>query len=146
MYTRGIFFTGTGIGSGAIGAVLCCVFPFLMAIGIASLVIGLQNPHKDNPCMKEDKIGLYLDEWLIGRGIANIVTFSILWLILVFSSHIQEDIVSAVCGILCALYALFGLIWLVIGIVVLARSSNACVDQGNDAAIMAIVAFVLNIF
>jgi hypothetical protein len=128
---------------------MCCLLVLGSAISISCLVIGLLNPHNENPCMKKDKIGLYLDDWLVGKGIASLCVLGVHGIALICFFVVDTDhVVVAVLGVVYYLFVvasvLFNIIWFVMGVVILARSSGECVSDWTDPAVMAIITFVLS--
>lgn len=124
------------------GVALCvavCVAVTISAVSIAALVIA--STDGDNPCQGHDKLDLSLQDWLIGYGASN---FGFLGLICIaVGLSLKNPGVGMFTSVLCAvLYVLFGVIWSIIGIVILARSHNKCVADGTDIGIMTIIAIV----
>jgi hypothetical protein len=122
------------------------MFSGILVIGILSIYYSQTNQHQDQTCMQKDASGLYLDQWLLGRGIAEIVIFvfgSLFAIIMLLSDGAVGDIGHMLLVFFMALFSLFSFIWWIIGIVVLTRSSSSCVSEGNAAAIMAIVELAL---
>jgi hypothetical protein len=118
---------------------------FLSAFGIASLVIGIKNPHSEMPCMQKDKTGLYLDEWMIGKGIADIGGISILLILLAISRSFSDGrkLLEMFLYVWAISFVLFQVIWWIMGVVILSRSSGACLSEGTDPGIMTLITLIM---
>ena len=128
------------------GCVCFAVFLLLLfcSFGISSLVIGILNPHKDMPCMKKDSIGLYLDEWMIGKGVADIGGFCFLAILFALQLRYKDNSdIQPIAAIWGFCLVIFNIIWWVFGVIILARSSGTCLSQGTDPGIMTLIVLIL---
>jgi hypothetical protein len=137
--------------SGAAGCTIVCFSVLILALAIPSLIIGIQGRNDD--CLETDPIGINISQWLIGSGIADIgllVIVSTFGCIALCGAATECECTQ--CFGAFGMYAfpitwvIFKLIYLIIGIVILARSSGECVKSGSNLGVMAIIDFVLFLF
>lgn len=120
-----------------------------LALGIASIIIALQNPHSSTSCMGADDSGIYLDDWLFYKGLSQLIFICVSLIIfgLVFLSAFKTGGVPQWLGYSLIFfwigYKLFTLAWWILGLVILIRSNNDCVNAGQITGILTIIQLVL---
>ena len=103
---------------------LVCLLIFTLPFAIASIVLGT----KEGQCDNTDIMGLNVADYLLGSGIASLVT-----ILLLVATAIGAINKSAVCGVLgivsIVLSGLFSIAWTVVGGVILFRSNLDCIHS-----------------
>lgn len=98
----------------------------VILLATVSIIVSQLDNHDKNNCMTLDPIGLYLDEWLLGRAVAQCIFLLFSGLLVRFVSQPNLDWMA------CLLWHIdraFCLGWFIIGIIILARSSSSCLSD-----------------
>jgi|SRR5579872_736129 len=127
---------GTPIG--LIVAGIICYGVIVFPMSIVSMVMGSIHP---GTCDVTDVMGLNVANYVLGLGIASLVmSVSILIvLILMACSPIAGTIAAVPLIVLKVLNIVFGLIWFIIGGIILYRSNIDCIKMGSAIVIYAVV-------
>ena len=117
-----------------------CFLVLALPLGITSIV--LSQTEKDQ-CDFSDRLGLNIKEYLLGGGIASVITAVLIAFFGILSLIIEEW--SAVPIIfITVLNSLFGVAWFIIGAVILFRSNIECIKEGSVPVIYALVLWCLS--
>ena len=113
----------------------------MLSFAIPSIIFGIEE--HDNPCQKHTSIKT-LSEWLIISG-AEQIGFIVLAIFLLAIIFIREsDFFDGLLLLTTIAQIVFKLVWSIVGIIVLAKSSGDCVIDETDLGNMAIAALVGN--
>lgn len=123
------------------GAVLTCMFH--LSVAIAALAIGIAD--RDDAC-QNDKAGLSLSTWLIVHGAVILGAVVLACMIASVGTCLgwTEERIQTTCGPPCARTAqILHFAWDVVGAVLLATSHDACVRDGRELGIVAVIVLVI---
>jgi hypothetical protein len=116
----------------------CCVF----LLGIACIVLGALHPGK---CDVTDIMGLNISKYLLGLGIASVVTAVslVICTICLMRGHLSAAVPILIISIL---NVVFGLSWFIVGAIILFRSNLTCIRTGSSHVIFALVLWCISAF
>lgn len=125
---------------------IVCTVIVILPLSIATVVIGALAP---GPCDHVDVMGLDVAQYLLGLGIASLVTCVIMiisYILLMFESNIVAGVGGIVLIIISILNALFGIAWFIIGGIVLFRGNIDCIRNSSMHVVYALVLWCLSAF
>lgn len=120
-------------------SITICMSIFLLAMGITCVVIGQAG--RGQACQKQDRSGLTLSEFLLGEGIANLVTCGLMIIATIAGTCVGANCASCSTIGIVVLYMIFKVAWFIVGCIVFFRSNLDCV--GEDTGILTVVVLIL---
>ena len=117
-------------------------FVVSIPLGIANIVLGAVHP---GMCDFKDKMGLDVSQYLLGLGIATIITSALITILIILYAMTENNIIL---GFLIGMYIvviLFGIAWTVVGGIILFRGNIACIKSASAHVIYALVIWSLSI-
>lgn len=121
-----------------LGGTIACLI-FVLPIPIISIMTATE--HRDDKCQNMDSIGIDLHEWLLGSGIVFLLTlfvsFASVGMMISCLNESGTGTYIVILGTILFVHDLFGLIYSIIGGIVLYRSSMDCLTDGTALGIMA---------
>lgn len=116
----------------------------MLPLGITSTVLGVKQP---GSCDYEDSMGLDVGQYLLGMGIASIITCCLLSFSYILLLTDAAEMIGAVfIMVITILNVLFGFAWFIIGAVILFRSNIDCINNGSSHVIYALVLWCISAF
>lgn len=126
--------------------VIICVLSFLLVVGlctsIASIVIAEQD--KDDSCIRGNRGGIDVADWLLGQGIFGIISCDVyvVGLILVCVNSFDAAQFLGIGWVI--LSGLFGVMWMIWGIVIVSTNeNNKCIADGTRVGVYSLVLIAL---
>ena len=129
--------------SGRSAFTICAAVCFLviaLPLGITSIVL---SQTEGGQCDYRDQMGLDMKKWLLGGGIASVVSVCLIAFFGITSLCIDEMSIVPIVTVV-VLNSLFGLAWFVIGAVILFRSNIECIKEGSVPVIYGLVLWCIS--
>ena len=110
--------------------------------GMTIAAIGMGGMHHHDPCQGEDPTGLTLDDWMLGASVSDLLILTLLELYIYLASE-NRYLISGVWIFFCmCTWCLFSVGWIVLGVVIVARSHGSCISDGRPLGVMTLLVFV----
>jgi len=112
-----------------------------LSMAIACMTVAFQDG--DNPCQGQDKTKISLKTWNIVNASVDFWTVAVTVLLLILGSMIDDEACPLIfIAVNIAIVSLFKFVWMIIGIVILARSHGECIANGEDIGNVTVAALV----
>lgn len=126
--------------------VIISALTFLLVCGIcisvSSVVIAVQD--KDDDCIRGNRGGIDIADWLLGQGIDGLIA-CVIYIVCITLVCADSTEAAKFVGITWfVLNVLFGIIWTIWGIVVISTNeNNKCIDDGTRIGVFSLVLIIL---
>lgn len=130
----------------ALICLIVCTIIVVLPLSIATIVIGAVAP---GPCDHVDIMGLDVSQYLLGLGIASLVSCAVMivsYILLMFESDIVAGVGGIILIIISVVNVLFGIAWFIVGGVVLFRGNIDCIRNSSMHVVYALVLWCLSAF
>lgn len=130
------------MGSGKTAFTICgvvCLLVVTIPLGITSIYL---SQTQSDQCDYTDLMGLNIKQWLLGAGIASIITSVLIGTFRACSLCFDEVIWIPSC-IFIFLHSCFATAWFIVGAIILFRSNIECIHEASIPVIYALVMWAL---
>jgi len=131
------------MGCGKLCLIICVAVCFIVVslpLGITSIVLATKDTQY---CDYVDQMGLDVKQYLLGAGIVSVTITSIIVCFL-FTFVCSEKLPMIGIAVAAIVNTIFGLIWFIIGGVILFRSNLDCMTEGSVPVIYALVLWCIS--
>ena len=124
----------------AMASSVYCLLCLGLPMPIIATVIAVAQ--SGNMCQNTDAIGLNLSQWLLSSGIVGMASVLALVTLLIMAFCYNSAALAIAMTALTIIVSLFNLVYSIIGSIVLFRSNSACLNQGTDLGVCALLVLI----
>ncbi len=115
---------------------------FVLVLSLPTIYFGFIE--EDNLCQEGTRAGMVLSDWLKVAGLTALVYTFFIPTIVMIAQILDVDAVIYAIPIVMIMDIFFWIVWVVLGIVILATNENRrCIEEGTTIGVMTVLQLVL---